>query len=433
MEIPSVAIVLSEFYEQETQKALEVGMPGIRTQWIQGPVWAKTREQLRRDVINGVNPISGNPVMKEIVEKFTKPLTAEEKRTGEIKRDRGPETYTGTSEELHKLFLEKRFTDFLPVVLPTKERVDEMLMGTSRDPDEIVGKMSPTNTGHYFEFWTFTVRDVAVNAVMAGCKPEYMPVLLAMLSADPRTGYSMEAISISDNGFMSAVVINGNIRDEIGLNYDVGAVGPFAHANTTIGRAWSLASINVGNNGKVGTTYMGVIGNHGNLINMVIAENEEKSPFKPFSVRRGFEKGENVATIFVGWGILSAANWAANRWGSEMNYPQIMKDIAAQQGFLFGTFFVLSPPIADFVKQDYATIADLQKFIVPTPSFGGFAKMKPKPAAEGEAPAKKPAPKMPSLGNMESIPVIVTGASNNNYWSAGGFRAGRSIKIDEWR
>ena len=99
MGIPAVAIVLSEFYEQETQKALEVGMPGIRTQWIQGPVWAKTREQLRRDVINGVNPISGQPVMKEIVEKFTKPLTAEEQKTGEIKRDRGPETYTGTREE----------------------------------------------------------------------------------------------------------------------------------------------------------------------------------------------------------------------------------------------------------------------------------------------------------------------------------------------
>ena len=434
MGIPSVAIVLSEFYEQETDKALQCGMPGIRTQWIQGPVWAKTREQLRRDVINGNNPISGRPVMQEIVEKFTKPLTSEEKRTGEIERNRGPETYTGTSEELQKLFLEKRFTDFLPVVLPTKERVDEMLMGTSHDPDEVVGKMSPTNTGHYFEFWTFTVRDVAVNAVMAGCKPEYMPVLLAILSPDPRTGISKEAISISDNGFMGAVVINGNIRDEIGLNYDVGAVGPFAHANTTIGRAWSLASINVGNGGKVGTTYMGVIGNQGNLINIVIAENEEKSPFKPFSVRLGYDKGENVVSLFEGWGILSAANWAANQWGKEMDYPQIMKNIAAQQGFLFGTFFVLSPPIADFVKQKFDTIKELEEYMAP-PSpfgFGGFAKMKPKPGAKsGDTPAPKPAFQMPP--NMPRIPVIVTGASNNNYWSAGGFRYSRSIKIDDWR
>ena len=79
MGIPSVSIVLSEFYEQEIDKALQDGMPGIRTQWIQGPVWAKTKEQLRRDVINGNNPLSGRNVMQEIVEKFTKPLTKKEK------------------------------------------------------------------------------------------------------------------------------------------------------------------------------------------------------------------------------------------------------------------------------------------------------------------------------------------------------------------
>jgi len=85
-----------------------------------------------------------------------------------------------------------------------------------------------------------------VNAVMAGCKPEYLPLLLAVSS----TG--KEAISVSDNSFVDAMVVNGAIRDEIGLNYDVGAMGPFAHANTTIGRAWSLIAINLGNCGKVG-------------------------------------------------------------------------------------------------------------------------------------------------------------------------------------
>ena len=430
MKIPAIPLVLSEFYEQEKEKALHEGMPGLRTQWVLGPVWAKTREQLRNDIINGVNPISGRPVMQEIVEKLTKPLTAEEKRTGEILRDKGPATFTDTEENLHKMFLEKRYTDFLPIVLPTEERVADMLKGTSMDPDMVVGKMSPTNTGNYFEYWTFTVRDVAVNAVMAGCKPEYLPLLLAVSS----TG--KEAISVSDNGFVGALVINGNIRNEIGLNYDVAAVGPYAHANTTIGRAWSLIAINLGNCGKVGTTYMGTIGNPMNLINIVIAENEEKSPFEPFSVRRGFKKGENIVTLFEGWGILSAANWAANRWGSEMDYPQIMKDIAAQQGFLFGTCFVLSPPIADFVKARFDTIEELEQWLAPTPNFGGgFAKMKPKPAAEGDAPAAPktmPKAKMGGFGGS-NIPIIVAGGSNNNYWSAGGLRPGQSVKIDEWR
>jgi len=435
MGIPATAIVLAEFYEQEKEKALHEGMPEVRTQWIQGPVWAKTREEMRRDVMEGNNPLTGRPVMQEIVEKLTKPLTAEEKRTGEIKRDRGPETYTGTREELNKLFLEKRFTDFLPIVLPTPERVNEMLMGTSHDPDEVVGKMSPTNTGQYFEFWTFTVRDVAVNAVMAGCKPEYMPVLLAILSPDPRTGISKEAISVSDNGFTGAVVINGNIRDEIGLNYDVGAVGPYAHANTNIGRAWSLASINLGNCGKPGTTYMGVIGNPMNLINIVIAENEEKSPFKPFSVRKGFEKGENVVSLFEGWGILSAANWKVNRWGTEMDYPQIAKDIFAQQG-MFTPTAVLSPPIANFIKARFDTIEEFVNWAVPAgPSFfPGFAKTKPKPDAAGDEPdAGRTAPKTPPMFTFPKANIIVTGASNNNYWSVGGLSYSRSVRIDDWR
>jgi hypothetical protein len=399
-------------------------LPGLRTQWIRGPVWAKTREQLRRDVINGVNPITNKPVMQEMVEKFTKPLTAEEKKTGEIIRTKGDLTFTDTPENLQKKFLENRWTDFMPIVLPTEAKVAEMLKGTSHDPDEIVGKMSPTNTGTYFEFWTFTVRDVAVNAVMAGCKPEYLPLLLAVGSTNK------EAISVSDNSFVDAMVINGKVRDEIKLNYDVGAMGPFALANTTIGRAWSLMAINLGNCGKVGTTYMGVVGNPMNAINIVIAENEEKSPWEPFSVRKGYKKGENIVSLFEGWGVLSAANWKAASWGKEMDYPKIIKDIFDQQGFLFGACAVLSPPIANFVKNaGYATVEDFEKYLAPAPPQFPMAKMAPPEGAAAKAPAAKP--KMPMMGSNTAI--IVTGATNNNYYSIGGMRYNTSVQIDRWR
>ncbi len=436
MGIPSIPLVLSEFYEQETEKARNSGMPGLRTQWVRGPVWGKTREQLRRDVINGNNPISGKPVMQEIVDKLTKPLTNEEKKTGENVRTKGPLTFTDTPENLQKMYLENRWTDFLPIVLPTEERVNEMLKGTSHDPNEKVGRMSPTNTGTYFEFWDFTVKDVAINAVMAGCKPEYLPILLAVGSTNK------EAISVSDNSFVDAMVINGAIRDEIGLNYEVGAMGPYAHANTTIGRAWSLMAINLGNCGKVGTTYMGVVGNPMNLINIVIAENEEKSPFQPFSVRKGFKKGESIVSIFEGWGVLSAANWRQAAWGTEMNFPQIIKDIFAQQGSLFGACAILSPPIANFVKDaGFQTIEDFEKWLTPPSPFAGAkmptgAKMpapeaKP-PIAEGTAPAPKPKMGM-GMGRGLNMSVIVTGGSNNNYYSIGGLRYMRSVQIDKWR
>jgi len=277
MGIPSIPMVLAEFYEQETEKTQNEGMPGLRIEWIRGPVWGKTSEQMRRDVVNGTSPISGKNIMREIVDHLTRPLTEEEKKTGTIERDRGPETYTNTPDNLQKLFLEKRFTDFLPVILPTEEKVAEMLKGTSHDPDEAMGKLAPT-FGNAFEYWTFTVKDVAVNAVMAGCKPEYFPLILAVASTNK------EGISVSDNSFVEGLVINGTIRDEIGLNSGLGAMGPYAHANTTIGRAWSLYSINLGNCGKVGTTYMGTVGNPMNLINIVIAEmgQQQEDPGQSF-------------------------------------------------------------------------------------------------------------------------------------------------------
>jgi hypothetical protein len=409
-----VPIVVSSFEKQLKEVAFTKGMPGIRIQYIRGPIWAKTREQLRRDVVFGNNPLTGKPVMQEIADKLTKPLTTEEKRTGMLARDKGPATFSGTADELQKMFLEKRYTDFLPVVLPTEEKVNEMLKATSHGPDEVLGKMGPT--AGVFETWTYAVKDAAINAVMAGAKPEYFPIILAIGS----TG--MEGISVSDNSFVSGAVINGTIRDEIGLNYEIGAMGPYAHANTTIGRAWNLLSINGGNCGKVGTTYMGTVGNPMNLINIIIAENEQDSPFTPLAVRRGFKKNENIITLFNGWGVLSAKNWADNAWGTVMNYPKIIKDIYnTQDGSLFGTCVVLSPPIANFVRDGgYDSVEKFTAYVTGVPI------------------GSKPAPfaGKPNDGSRRAggtFTVIVTGGSNNNYFSIGGLVPVQSVQIDKWR
>jgi hypothetical protein len=417
---------VSSFADQLKEVALTAGMPGIRLQFIQGPIWGKTAEQIRRDTVLGVNPLTGEPILDKIVEKLTKPLTEEEKRTGEITRSKGPDTFAGTADELQNLFLEKRFTDFMPIILPTEEKVAEMLKGTSHDPDEVLGELSPWKAG--FESWTYTVKTVAIAAVMAGAKPEYFPVILAIASTQT------EALNVSDNGFVVGAVINGDIRDEIGLNYSYGAMGPYAHANTTIGRAWSLLSINGGNCGKVGTTYMGTVGNPMNAINIIIAENEEDSPWEPLSVRRGrgegmrsfpgmpapkpegFVKGENVVTLFNGWGVLSSKNWYANVWGTEMNYPKIIKDIyLTQDGSLFGTCAVLSPPIADFVRDaGYDTVAKFTEWVKDIPG----------------KDVQRQGYMAPPGGTFT---VIVTGASNNNYFSMGGFVPSVSVRIDPWR
>jgi hypothetical protein len=261
----------------------------------------------------------------------------------------------------------------------------------------------------------------------------------------------MTSINVSDNGFAAGAVVNGEIRNEIGLNYDVGAVGPYAHPNVAIGRAWNLLSINGGNCGKIGTTYMGTVGNAQNALALIIAENEELSPFDPLSVRRGFDKGDNILTTFSGWGVLSAANWKVNRWGPDMNYPQIIKDIYDQQNpGLFGTFIILSPPIADFVRDaGYDTVDKLNAWIAQSaaPPAGAQAGAGAPPKAGAQAgagaPPKMPAGKMPAgkapargrggFGGGGAVDLIVTGTTNNNYWMAGGLRLGQSVPIDPWR
>ncbi len=378
-------------------------MPGLRINYVTGPVWGKTPEQLRKDIVEANDPISKKPFMKQIVDNLTRQLSPEEKKTGEVKQSAGPAAFTDTAENLQKMFMEKRMTDYLPIVLPTEDKVNEMLKATSHKPDEVVGKMAPTFD--VFESWSYTVKTVAINAVMAGAKPEYFPIILAIAS----TG--KEGISVSDNSFVEAVVINGPIRDQIGLNYEIGAMGPYAHANTTIGRAWNLLSINGGNCGKVGTTYMGTVGNPMNLINIVIAENERDSPFPPFSVQKGFKKDENVVSLFEGWGVLSAKNWRANTWSKDMNYPQTIKDIFYDQDLLFGAAAVLSPPIANFVRDaGYDTIDKFTDWLMKPP--------------EGQKPYFR---------NKNQMAIIVTGGSNNNYYSIGGMRYLRSVQIDRWK
>ena len=379
-------------------------MPHLRFTFVKSPVWGKTADQLRHDVVEGTDPITGKPVMQEVVSELTTPVSEEDKTSRTIRQSAGPDHFgPDTAENLQKLFREKGMTDYLPIVLPTEEKVDAMLKATSHKPDEIVGKISPT-PGVY-EYWSYSVRQVAVNAVMAGADPKYFPVILAIAAADK------ESISSSDNSFAEAVVINGPIRDEIGLNYGIGALGPFSRANATIGRAYTLLSINAGNCGKVGETYMGVIGNPMNYANIVIAENEKESPWQPFSVRHGFKPDESVVSIFEGWGVISAKNSKFAVWQKDMNFAQELKNIFDDQDQLFGGVAILSPAVANYVKDEgYDSVEKLTDWLYKSPD---------EPRSH--------------FFSKTQINVLVTGSSNNLYWDYGGMRYVKSISVDQWR
>jgi hypothetical protein len=162
--------------------------------------------------------------------------------------------------------------------------------GTPGPRDRIVGHLAPTA---FRESWAFDVEKVAVNAVMAGARPEYFPVILALMAS------GVTARNSSTSSFATISMVNGPIRAEIGMNSGIGAMGPYSHANVTIGRAHCLASQNVQGGSVPGETYMGTLGNGLNF-SACFAEAEERSPWAPFHVDQGYKPTDSTVSVFFG-------------------------------------------------------------------------------------------------------------------------------------
>ena len=189
---------------------------------------------------------------------------------------------------------DRGWSDGLPVVPPTEARVLKMLAGTRRDPGEVVGVIPP-------DLVECTVEKVAINAVMAGCKPEYLPVVLAAVEASCIEAFCMHGL-LATTWFSSPVVIvNGPIAKKIGMNSGGNALGQGNRANATIGRALQLVIRNVGG-GRPGGIDRATLGNPGKYT-FCFAEDEEGSPWEPLSVERGIEEGASAVTLFAGDGV----------------------------------------------------------------------------------------------------------------------------------
>ena len=142
-------------------------------------------------------------------------------------------------EAANDWFLERQLSDGLPIVPPTRERVERMLAGTHRDPQETLGQVPP-------KWAPATVEKIAVNCVMAGCLPEYLPVVLAAVEGIMEPRFNLYGVQATTGYAGPALLVNGPVRNEIGINCDAGAFGPGHRANATIGRAVRLILITIG-------------------------------------------------------------------------------------------------------------------------------------------------------------------------------------------
>jgi hypothetical protein len=228
--------------------------------------------------------------MDDTIKALTEPLTEEEKSP----KSSTPEEpsriiFKGNLEEVNRFFYRRGWTDGLPIIPPTEEAVAEMLTGTDLPSDYMIGKLLP-------RLGKATIEKIAVNAVMAGALPTYMPLLLAGVQAlqDPIT--DAHGWAVSTGSWAPFWIINGPIRNDLNINGGVGTLSPGDIANAAIGRAMGLITKNIRGTRK-GIEDMGSSGNPMKY-SMVAAENEEESPWEPLHVEQGFNKEDSTISLF---------------------------------------------------------------------------------------------------------------------------------------
>lgn len=191
-------------------------------------------------------------------------------------------------DEVFRIYYERGWTDGLPIVPPTEERVARMLEGTRRDADEVIGIFPPAGNDA-------TVGHVAINAVMAGCLPEYMPVLIAAVQAMLEPELGLHNLQATTHPVAPLIIVNGPIRERLGMNCGSNLFGPANRANATIGRAARLILLNIGG-ARPGVTDLSTHGQPSKY-SFCIAENEEESPWDPLHVERGFDSAASTVTV----------------------------------------------------------------------------------------------------------------------------------------
>ena len=216
---------------------------------------------------------------------------------------------------------EHGWTDGLPIIPATPSKVAEFVAASGRKHDELIGKIPPRNGAA-------TTDIIAINAIMAGCRPEYMPVIIAAIEGLTDPHFSLELMQVTTNPMCPLLIINGPIRKKLEINYGIGCLGPGWRANSTIGRAVRLVLNNVG--GALPGVYSKSSFSSPLRYSYLCGENEEENPWTPFHVDRGFAPDQSTVTVF------RAANYHNISGGEGRDADEILRHIASNMPPMFG-------------------------------------------------------------------------------------------------
>lgn len=335
--VPCVMITAPGFVQQAKSTALTAGVPVQRVAVYPGAFSAHTNEELKQNTKNILWP--------QIVDGLTKPVTTEEinETAAQIKIDKNFTTSLNSLEEVQEFFENQGWSDGLPVVPPTKEKVEEFLKYTSLDKNHVIGDIPPS-------YRKATVHTVAIIGAMSGCKPEYMPILIAfakaMMNGDFRRTLS------STHAWTPFVWINGPLARQLDISFGQGEIS--AKNNKKIGRFIDLAMLNLGGY-DIKKNRMGTFGY---LSSWAMAEDEEANArigWLPYHVQQGFNVNDNTLTAAssLNWGNnLTPATADADKIMNLMAWDAVEKEqfaLGAGTPFVYRTFF-----ITEYVARDLA-------------------------------------------------------------------------------
>lgn len=335
--IPSVMIAVPGFVEQAKTTALIAGVPVQRTAEYPGAFSSHTHDELIKN--------TQEVLWKQIVEGLTKPITQEEINTSEkrLKNADNDIIFEGTLEEVQQYFEDQGWTDGLPITPPTEEAVNEFFKYTPYSKDSVIGNIPPT-------YRKITAKQVAVVGAMAGCQPEYMPILIAFTKA-MMNGDFRKTLS-STHAWTPFIWLNGPVARQLGIDAGQGEIS--SPNNKKLGRFIDLAMINLGGY-DVKKNRMGTFGY---LSSWAMAEDEEalaRIGWQPYHVQKGFNINDNTITA------ASALNWGNNLTPATSNADKITElmawDAVEKEQFALGggtPFVYRTIFITEYVARDLA-------------------------------------------------------------------------------
>jgi hypothetical protein len=350
--IPTVSLICEGFIGQAAAISPGLGIAGLPVAHIVGHVDGQNQDELKHNIRTVTS--------KAVIEGLTKPLKS---NSDSSEHNNDTIVAKGSFDEINELFYEQKWGDGLPIVPPTTERVAAFLTNSDEDPDRVIGILKPSGSAA-------TIRNIAINGVMANCLPEYMPVLIAITEVLVDPAYGVEH-SGDTTGGEALIILNGPIARQLKFNCEEAALRDGYQANTSVGRFLRLFLRNVAGFLPGGTDKS----TFGHTWRVVLAENEAAAQnvgWSPFSIDAGFEPGANIVTI----GRFTSSGVIGSIYGNDPNQiAHYLADGLVRQsswefsftvGFAPGTYrplVVLSPMVAKTLSQSGITKQKLRSLL----------------------------------------------------------------------